>query len=111
VSISYVSDWAVQGLGVWIDDIDAPGTGADTDFESGMAGWVVGDPTEIGSGVNALDWISTTDVGFTEGAATSMTPDDADFRTLYLGFALENVETPEAREEIMTKALAYLIGP
>jgi hypothetical protein len=29
---------------------------------------------------------------------------------LYLGFALENVETPEAREEIMTKALAYLIG-
>jgi hypothetical protein len=29
---------------------------------------------------------------------------------LYLGFALENVETPEAREEIMTKTLAYLIG-
>jgi hypothetical protein len=110
VSISYASDWAVQGLGVWIDDIDAPGTGADTDFESGTAGWVVGDPTEIGSDINALDWITTTNVGFTEGAATSMTPDNAEFRTLYLGFALENVKTPEARKEIMTKALAYLIG-
>ncbi|HEY3022941.1 MAG TPA: zinc carboxypeptidase, partial [Actinomycetota bacterium] len=110
VSISYASDWAVQGLGVWVDDIDAPGIIADTDFESGMAGWVVGDPTEIGSDINALDWITTTNVGFTEGAATSMTPDNAEFRTLYLGFALENVETPEARKEIMTKALAYLIG-
>jgi len=29
---------------------------------------------------------------------------------LYLGFAFENVETPEARKEIMTEALAYLIG-
>jgi hypothetical protein len=110
VSISYASDWAAQGLGVWIDDVDGPGTSADTDFESGLASWVVGDPTEIGSDINALDWIVTTDVGFTEGAATSMTPDNARFRTLYLGFALENVDTPEARKEIMTKALAYLIG-
>ncbi|MGH2580861.1 MAG: hypothetical protein ACRDGP_08455, partial [Actinomycetota bacterium] len=29
-------------------------------------------------------------------------------RTLYLGIAFENVETPEARKEIMTEALAYL---
>jgi len=40
VSISYAQDWQTQGLGVWIDDIDGPGTSGDTDFESGMSGWV-----------------------------------------------------------------------
>jgi hypothetical protein len=109
VSISYASDWATQGLGVWIDDIDAPGTAADTDFEaSGMAGWTVGDPTELGSDVNALDWTLTTDVGFTEGAMTSMIPGDADFRTLYFGFGFENVDGAAARNEMMDRALDYL---
>jgi hypothetical protein len=108
VSISYASDWAVQGLGVWIDDIQVP-SAALTDFEGGMDGWVFGDPTEIGSDVNPLDWILTTDVGFTEGAVTSMTPDDAAFRTLYFGFGFENVVGATEREEIMTEALDYLI--
>jgi len=108
VSISYVSDWAAQGLGVWVDDIQIPGA-AETDFEGGLDGWTVGDPTEIGSGVNPLDWILTTDVGFTEGAMTSMDPPGAGgFRTLYFGFGFENVETDAARDEIMAQALAYL---
>jgi Zinc carboxypeptidase len=119
VSISYASDWAVQGLGVFLDDIDAPGTTADTDFEAaGMAGWEPGNPEDVGSGPNALDWISTTDVGFIEGAMTSMTPTDAAFRTLYFGFGFENVSGgsgdttgADARAEIMTLALDYLIGP
>jgi hypothetical protein len=111
VSISYASDWATQGLGVWIDDIDAPGTAADNGFETDLGTWVVGDPTEIGSAVNPLDWIVTTDVGFTEGAMTSMTPGDADFRTLYFGFGFENVDTPEARAEMMQLALDYLTAP
>jgi hypothetical protein len=109
VSISYAQDWASQGLGVWIDDIDAPGTAADTDFEaSGMAGWTVGDPTELGSDTNPLDWILTTDVGFTEGAMTSMDPPDADFRTLYFGFGFENVVGTAERNEMMDRALDYL---
>jgi hypothetical protein len=108
VSISYVSDWAAQGLGVWVDDIQIPGA-AETDFEGGLDGWTVGDPTQIGSGVNPLDWILTTDVGFTEGAMTSMDPPGAGgFRTLYFGFGFENVETDAARDEIMAQALAYL---
>jgi len=111
VSISYAQDWATQGLGVWIDDIDAPGTSADTDFETGMAKWTVGDPTELGSDVNPLDWILTTDVGFTEGAVTAMDPAFADFRTLYFGFGFENVDGDLARNEMMDRALDYLIGP
>jgi hypothetical protein len=86
-------------------------TAADNGFETDLGTWVVGDPTEIGSAVNPLDWIVTTDVGFTEGAMTSMTPGDADFRTLYFGFGLENVDTPEARAEMMQLALDYLTAP
>jgi Zinc carboxypeptidase/Immune inhibitor A-like, MAM domain len=113
VSISYASDWAVQGLGTWVDDIDAPTTavGADTGFETDSGSWIVGDPEEIGSSINALDWIRTEDVGFTEGAMTSMTPTDAAFRTLYFGFGFENVDGAPAQTEIMDRALDYLIGP
>ena len=107
VSISYASDWAVQGLGVWIDDIQVPGA-APTDFESGLDGWNVGNPTEIGSDINPLDWILTTDVGYTEGAVTSMDPSDAAFRTLYFGFGFENVDGVDARNEMMDRALDYL---
>ena len=51
MSISYASDWAVQGLGTWVDDIDAPTSapGADTGFETDSGSWIVGDPEEIGS--------------------------------------------------------------
>ena len=111
VSISYASDWASQGLGVWVDDVDGPGAAGDTGFESGLGTWTVGDPTVIGSGVNPLDWIATPDVGFTEGAMTSMAPADADFRTLYFGFGFENVDGTDAQNELMDRALDYLIGP
>ena len=92
---------------MWVDDVQVPGAPL-TDFESGLDGWTVGDPTEIGSGVNALDWNLTTDVGFTEGAMTSMNPGDADFRTLYFGFGFENVAGAAARNEMMDRALDYL---
>jgi hypothetical protein len=118
VSISYASDWAVQGLGVFVDDIDAPGATADTGFEGGtLDPWTLGDPEDLESGPNVLDWIASEDVGFVEGAMTSMTPTDADFRTLYFGFGFENVSGGEgateaqAQAEIMDRALDYLIGP
>ena len=114
VSISYAQDWATQGLGVWIDDIDGPGGTGDTDFEaSGMAGWTVGNPADIGSAANPLDWTvpPVEDVGFVEGAMTSMLPSDAAFRTLYFGFGFENVVDPAARDELMQLALDYLTGP
>src|SRR6185436_14574785 len=101
------SDWATQGLGVWVDDVQVPGAPL-TDFENGLDGWTFGDPTQIGSDVNALDWTLATDVGFTEGAMTSMTPGDAKFRTLYFGFGFENVAGTDERNEMMDLALDYL---
>jgi len=70
----------------------------------------VGDPSAIGSGPNPLDWTDppTADVGFVEGAATSMDPPDADFRTLYVGFGFENLRGDDARKELMQLALDYL---
>jgi hypothetical protein len=110
VSISYAQDWATQGLGVWIDDVVGPTTdpGVTTGFEADLGSWTIGDPAEIGSGVNALEWLRTLDVGFVEGAITSMIPPDADFRSLYFGFAFENVVGAAERREIMADALAYL---
>ena len=42
---------------------------------------------------------------------TSMAPTDAAFRTLYFGFGFENVDGTPAQNEIMDRALDYLIGP
>ena len=42
VSLAYVSDWATQGLGVFIDDIEVSTGEGSTDFEAaGLAGWAV----------------------------------------------------------------------
>ena len=38
VSIAYASDWATQGLGVFIDDVVLP-DGTSTSFETGLDGW------------------------------------------------------------------------
>ncbi len=80
-----------------------PGASRPTPGSRAASGtWVVGDPTDVGSGVNALDWIATPGRRVRRGGATtSMTPADADFRTLYLGFAFENrrrrrAERPDA---------------
>ena len=54
VSISYASDWASQGLGVWVDDVDGPGAAGDTGFETDLGTWTVGNPTE--SAVGSTRW-------------------------------------------------------
>jgi hypothetical protein len=62
VSLSYASDCCVQGQGVAIDDVDAPGTDADTSFENDgntFDGWTVpGAPA--GSPGNGADWSAIT---------------------------------------------------
>jgi Zinc carboxypeptidase/Immune inhibitor A-like, MAM domain len=110
VSISYASDWSFQGIGVFVDDIDAPGSAADTGFESDLGGWVAaGSPP--GSLVNANDWTRRTDVGYVEAAVTAMDPPDARFRTLYFGFGFEGITTQAERNDVMGRALTYLLAP
>jgi hypothetical protein len=63
ISISYISDWATQNLGVFVDDITLP-SGETTSFEGGdTGGWTATGPPE-GSGPNANNWVFTDAAGF-----------------------------------------------
>ena len=108
VSISYASDWSIQGLGVFLDDIDAPGTADDTDFEGGLGGWSVpGAPAS--STPNPNDFHRTQDVGFIEAAVTTMDPPGAGFRTMYFGFGFEGITSEAQRNDVMARALDFLL--
>jgi hypothetical protein len=101
VSIAYVSDWAVQGLGTFVDDT-VVSTGASTSFEDGLGGWTVTGPA-AGSAPNANNFVRTTAAGFPEGA--TITTDD----TIYLGFGLEGISGPASRASVMGRAMSYLL--
>ena len=101
ISIAYVSDWSVQGLGVFIDDVTLP-DGTSTSFESGNDGWTVpGQPA--GSAPNPNDFKVTTAGGFPEGAVIAT--DD----TIYMGFGFEGITDAATREVVMGRAMDYLL--
>lgn len=102
LSLAYVSDWASQGLGVFIDDIEVS-TGEDsTDFEADLGGWeVTGSPSGSASNPNDFERITAGD--FPEGAVVAT----AD--TLYMGFGIEGISDAATREEVMDAAVGYLL--
>jgi hypothetical protein len=109
ISISFASDWATQGLGVFIDSVQLPGEATDS-FESGLGAWTTPGPPP-GSDPNPNDWTRTQSVGFEEGAIVSETPTTADFSTLYFGFGLEGVNGatgPSSRADLMSRSLDFL---
>jgi len=99
VSIAYVSDWSTQGLGVFVDDTDAPG--ATTSFEDGLGNWTVAGPP-AGSAPNANNYARVTSAGFPEGAAITTR------NTIYFGFGFEGIATPEGRNALMRRVMDYL---
>jgi hypothetical protein len=101
VSISYISDWATQGLGVFVDDT-AVSTGETTSFEDDFGGWAVAGPPP-GSAPNTNDWIRTTAAGFPEGAAVT-TPD-----SIYFGFGFEGIRGPAKRNDVMRRIMDHLL--
>jgi hypothetical protein len=67
-----------------------------------MDGWTVpGAPP--GSEANPNDFVRTGSVGFEEGAVVS-TPD-----TLWFGFGFEGITDEAARNEVMARAMEYLL--
>jgi hypothetical protein len=103
VSIAYVSDWATQGIGVFLDDITLP-DGSSTSFETGLDGWAITGPAE-GSAPNANNFVVTDASGFPVGNAIA-TP-----HSLLMGFGLEGIADPDARNAVMARALEHLLGP
>jgi len=110
VSISYVSDWGVQGIGAWLDDITVSTEAGTESFETGLGAWTVAGPAP-GSGINANDWTRTTDVGFEEGAVVTMTPANAAFRTVYFGFGFEAITSADQRNAVMGPTIDFLLAP
>ena len=107
VSISYASDWAVQGLGAFVDDIQVSTGEGSTSFEDDadpMDGWTVAGPPP-GTEANANDWERTVSVGFEESAVVS-TPD-----SLWFGFGFEGITDAGVRNQVLGRAMDYLLGP
>jgi hypothetical protein len=102
VSVSYASDWASQGLGVFVDDIEVSTGEGTTSFETGMDGWTTpGSPA--GSSPNPNDFMRTTAAGFPEGPVAT-TQD-----TIYFGFGFEGITDETDRNEVMGRAIGYLL--
>jgi Zinc carboxypeptidase len=105
ISIAYASDWATQGLGVFVDDIMVSTGQGSTSFEgSDTGGWQVTGPPP-GSAPNVNNFIFTDSAGFPEGA--TITTED----TLLLGFGLEAVTGAATRAQVMDRAMDYLLSP
>ena len=93
VSISYIQDFASDGLGVFVDDASVTTDGRSTestDFESGNGGWTAG-PAPDGS-ANDAQWTNRTSVGYKDGPGVAT--DD----TLYFGFGFEGIRTAARAE-------------
>jgi hypothetical protein len=106
VSIAYASDWASQGLGVFIDDIEVSTGEGTTSFEADedpMDGWAVTGPP-AGSSANPNNFTLTTAAGFPEGAAIT-TPD-----TIYFGFGFEGITDAATRNAVMGRVMDFLLG-
>jgi hypothetical protein len=102
LSISYMSDWSTQGLGVFLDDIRVEVGGAvaqRTSFEADLGGWTVAGPPP-GSGKNSVDW-ARSQLAFDSGAAVTTTD------SVYLGFGLEGLPAAE-RTDLVRRALRHL---
>lgn len=102
ISISYMSDWANQGLGVFVDEVRVEVNGAvaqQTGFEADLGGWTVAAPPP-GSGPNSSDW-RRSQKAFDSGAVTTT----AD--SVYAGFGLENL-APAARDDFVRRSMRHL---
>jgi hypothetical protein len=98
IFITYASDWATQGLGAFVDDIELSGYPLE-DFESGPGMWAAS--TAPGS-TASNNWVWVTGAGIPEGPAVR-TPD-----TVYLGFGFEAIDTAANRNAVMDRVLQYL---
>jgi hypothetical protein len=108
VSITTVSDWGFQQFpGVFIDDIETSTGEGNTSFEDDtMGGWSVAGAPQDDQGIegpNRNDWVRRGGLGIKEGATVAT--DD----TLYMGFGLEGITGESTRNQVMARAIDYLL--
>ena len=110
LSITALSDWGLQQFpGVFMDDIVVSTGEGSTSFEDDadpLDGWTVpGAPQDAEGieGANRNDWMRRSGLGIKEGAVVA-TGD-----TLYMGFGFEGITGASTRNEIMDRAIDYLL--
>ena len=104
VSITYITDWGTQGLGVFVDDVRVVVDGAETaatSFETDLGGWAT-PPAPAGS--RQTNTWTRSQKAFDEGSAT--VTDD----TVFTGFGAEGLETAAKREDFVRRAMRHLLG-
>lgn len=104
ISISYLSDWGTQGLGVFLDDVTVSADGAPvatTSFEDGLGGFTVAAPPD-GSSAGSNTWVRSQQA-FEEGSIV-VTRD-----TVFTGFGAEGL-TPAERDDLVKRSLKHLLG-
>ena len=102
VSITYMSDWGTQGLGVFLDNarIEVNGSVAQqTSFEADLGGWTVAGPPP-GSGANSSDW-ARSQLAFDSGAGVTTTD------SVFLGFGVEGLPETQ-RVDLIRRAMKHL---
>jgi hypothetical protein len=102
LSISYMSDWGSQGLGVFLDNARIEVNGAvaqQTSFEADLGGWTVAGPPP-GSGANSSDW-ARSQLAFDSGAGVTTTD------SVFLGFGVEGLPETQ-RVDLIRRAMKHL---
>ena len=116
ISVSVVSDPAVQGLGAWVDELkvvdsaDAPINSADPSFETdvNMDGWTTPGPpppNPDGTQSDATGWERAQSAPFVEAPVVTTTD------TVYTGFAFEAITGAANRNAFMQSVLTHLGAP
>ena len=98
--ITYASDWATQGLGVFIDDIKLADEPLQ-DFETGQGNWLAS-PAPDGSAPALNNWERIPGSGFSEGPAIRTD------NSVFLGFGFEAIDFQDNRNLLMQRVLDYL---
>lgn len=103
VSISYVTDPATGGVGVFVDDatVTIDGTSTIADFETDLGPWTVPGAPSSSPG-NGSDWIRS--IALFEPPSAGVATDD----TITFGFGFEAIATPEERATLMGQILQHL---
>ncbi len=107
LSITVATDPGSLGLGAWVDSTSFVADGAElfaTSFEDGDGGWTRPGPP-AGTQKTVTGWTREQAAPFVEGAA--VTTED----TVYTGFGLEKITSPEGRQAILRDAFEHLGTP
>lgn len=64
----------------------------------------------VSSSPDPNDFHRTQDVGFLEAAVTTMDPPGDGFRTMYFGFGFEGIISQAERDDLMARALDFLLS-